>query len=97
MPSDAILRSPTQTPGRSLVGAARLDPLDGERADDRRFHHAQELDDRTEPHYRVADELPGPVVGELAAAVDIDDLDPPRRVRIFGERQLPGSVRRPLV
>ena len=60
---------------RAPVRALCLDPLGLQRGDDRALHRAQELDDRPELHDRIADQLPGPVVGQLAAAIDLDDLD----------------------
>ena len=45
-------------------------------------------------HDRVADELPGAVVGELAAARRAHDVDPALAVEGLGERQLAG-VRAP--
>ena len=39
-------------------------------------------------HDRVADELAGAVVGDPAAAVDVDDLDPLLGVERVAERQL---------
>ena len=58
---------------------------------------AQVRDDVDDPHDRIADELAGAVVGELAAAVDVDDVDPPRAVEVLAERQLAASERRPRV
>ena len=48
-------------------------------------------------HDRVADELPGPVVGELAAARGAHDVDAALAVEGLAERQVASSVRRPTV
>ena len=62
---------------------------------DRLLHRAQVRDHVGDPHDRIADELARPVVGQLAAAVDVDDVDPLRAVEVLAERQLAGwpSVR----
>jgi len=65
----------THTPLRPLdplAGDAEL----GEHVEQQLLHAAHEshhIDGVSQPHDRVADELPGPVPGDLAAAVDVDD------------------------
>ena len=46
---------------------------------------------------RIADELAGAVVGDLAAAVDVDDLDPRSRYQSSPSGSSDGSLRRPRV
>ena len=75
----------------ALLGArARLDALLGERRDDRLLHRAQVGDDVADAHDRVADELAGAVVGDAAAAVDVDDVDALAAVPGLAHRQLAG-------
>ena len=77
---DLALAGPDAGVVGPLVGArAGVEPGVGERGDDRALDRAQVGDDVDDPHDRIADELTRAVVGELAAAVDVDDVDPAAR------------------
>ncbi len=95
-PIEAILRSaPTRRCSRcprSQRERAAMPSL-GERGDDRGFHRAQVAADVVDRHDRVADELAGAVVGELAAAVGVDHVDAFGAVEVLAERQLLGARR----
>ncbi len=71
-----------------IATRARLDSVLAERRHDRRLHLAQVGADVDHAHYRVADELPGAVVGDLAAAVGGYDLDAVPMVEVTAEGQL---------
>ena len=100
MPIAAILRS-----GRAVAGSACsqtplrpgtravVTPRSAHARDQRLLEPAHVVDDEDvvgQPHDRVADELAGPVEGDLAAAVDLDD-----RGAVGGRSW--GSVRLPAV
>ena len=101
IPIEPILRaspagggsSPTQTPV-SPSNRPRLDAVVGERGDHRRAPclptKAGTLIPEPEVHDRIGDELSGAVVGEPAAAVGVDDLDPLHPVPVLAHRQLVG-------
>ena len=79
-PIAAIFSSPTQTPVNP-ASRARLDAEVGERADEHRLERAHVGDDvaqtvapRRQRDDRVADELTGAVVRDVAAAVGADEL-----------------------
>ena len=77
-PIEAILRSPHPHAGvvdALPVARARAHALLGKRLDDRVFHRAQVRVHVVDAHDRIADELPGPVVGDAPAAVAVDHLD----------------------
>ena len=69
-------------PGRRLH--ARV----AERGDDRALHREDVLRHARDAHDRVADQLPGAVVGELAAARRAHDVDPALAVERLAERQV---------
>jgi hypothetical protein len=71
-----------------LWAVAGGDPLVGERRDERRLDPAQVRDHVVDADDRVADELARAVIGELAAAVDRDDVDPLLGVPRGRERQV---------
>ena len=64
-------------------------PASPQRGDERRLHRRARTRARRHVHDRIADELAGAVVGQLAAAVGLDDVDPargtsPRRRQLAG-------------
>ena len=88
-PTDAILRSPTHTPTclwPRLVCASR--PASASAATIERSIVRMYSGHAADAHDRVADELPGAVVGELAAARRAHDVDPALAVEGLAERQL---------
>jgi hypothetical protein len=76
---------------RAPLARVRLDPLGRQRGDDRLLDRADEGGDVADPHDRVADELPGAVVGEAAAAVALDDVDALRAIPVLAHRQVAGA------
>src|SRR5215207_7111283 len=65
-----------------------LEPGVGERGDDRALHREDEVRHAADTHDRIADELAGAVVGELAAAWRAHDVDPALVVEGLAEQQL---------
>jgi hypothetical protein len=53
------------------------------------FERAHVSDHVVDRHHRIPDELPGAVVGDLAAAVGRDDVDPLHPVPVLAHWQLP--------
>ena len=69
---------------------ARLDPGLGERGDDRALHRAHEHEHVVDAHDRIADQLAGAVVGQLAAARGLDDVDALGAAPVLAHRQVAG-------
>ena len=84
----ALLRPDAGVVGPVVGSRAGLDPGARERGDDRLLDRAEVRDDVDDAHDRIADELAGAVVGQLAAAVDVDDVDPALAIPVLAERQL---------
>ncbi len=85
------MRSSTQTPvncGPSWSRPRASMPSCGERGDDRVLHRADVGGDVGGVHDRVADELARAVVGELAAARGLDDVDPAGAPEAGAEREV---------
>jgi hypothetical protein len=79
-PRDPLLRAP-----------AGRDALVGEGGGDGPLERRDVLHDVPDADDRIADELAGAVVGDLAAAVDVDDVDALRAVPVLAHAELAGG------
>ena len=97
MPIDATLRSPIHTPvqpglrRRAQADVARTTPISA--SSTLRRYACRSRSVAVEPEDRIADQLPRPVIGHVAAALDLEDRDVARRER----RSLRDDCRRPSV
>ena len=86
-----LARSPNA--GEALEDLGR-DPEVAERRDHRLLERSDVREDvavhRAEVEDRIGDELPGPVVGDLPAAVRLGDLDALHAVPVLAHRQMAG-------
>ncbi len=91
--SDLAFLDPHAGEIRSVVvaGAGIRDALCAERGHDRLLKRAHVRDDVVDPDDRIADELTGSVVGDLAAPVGLDHLDPLHPIPVLAHRQLTRS------